>query len=82
MKATISSALVLGAAMLVFTTSCKKEDPQLGQPPTAADAAFTYQASATNDNIIEFIDRTNQLKANKLTSKPYTIVVNLNVIIG
>lgn len=35
--------------------SCKKKDePTLGDPPTAADAEFTYQPSATNPNIIEF----------------------------
>jgi len=54
MKKIISTALLLGASMLIFTTSCKKDEPTIGQPPTAADAAFTYQASASNDNIIEF----------------------------
>lgn len=43
--------------VLVFAlniSSCKKDDPQLGDPPTAADAEFTVQVSAENDNIIEF----------------------------
>lgn len=35
-------------------SACKKDEPTLGQPPTAADAAFTYQPSAANANIIEF----------------------------
>lgn len=34
--------------------SCKKEDPKLGEPPTTADAQFTFQPSAANPNIIEF----------------------------
>lgn len=63
MKTIISTALLVGASMLVFTTSCKKEEPTLGQPPTPADAAFTYQASATNDNIIEFTAANSSLQA-------------------
>jgi PKD repeat protein len=38
--------------MLLF--ACKKENPQLGPEPTAADAAFVYTPSAGNANIIEF----------------------------
>ena len=47
------SYFCLGLTLLVLI-SCKKEDPQLGDAPTNADAAFTFQASATNDNIINF----------------------------
>jgi PKD repeat protein len=55
MKSTkFSMSLIFGAALLVFASSCKKEEPSLGSPPSAADAAFTYMASAANANIIEF----------------------------
>lgn len=47
----------------VGLVSCKKHDPQLGDPPTAADAEFTYQASATNDNIIEFTASNSEMRA-------------------
>lgn len=48
-----SWALLIPA--LVFTSSCNKDDePDLGDPPTAADAAFTYQPSASSPNVIEF----------------------------
>ncbi|MDG0974616.1 MAG: PKD domain-containing protein [Crocinitomicaceae bacterium] len=40
---------------VVSVVSCKKKDePTLGDPPTAADAEFTYQPSTANPNIIEF----------------------------
>lgn len=50
------ASLWLGLGLLVVATSCKDDDdnPSLGQPPTQADAAFTYQASANSDNVIEF----------------------------
>lgn len=47
-------SLILGAIMLVFTTSCKKDEPTLGAPPSQSDAEFTYQPSSLNANIIEF----------------------------
>lgn len=40
--------------LFVASSSCKKDEPSLGQPPSAEDAAFTYQPSSTSDNIIEF----------------------------
>jgi hypothetical protein len=43
--------LLLGS---LATISCKKYEPTLGDPPKPEDAAFTYAASATSDNIIEF----------------------------
>ena len=46
--------LLLFALALITVISCKKKDPQLGEAPTAADAAFTYLPSAANANIIEF----------------------------
>jgi len=44
---------------MVFTfiallSSCKKDEPELAAPPTAADAVFTYTPSAQTDNILEF----------------------------
>ena len=45
--------LLLSIALLTIT-ACKKNNPQLGEVPTQADAAFTYQSSAANANIIEF----------------------------
>jgi PKD repeat protein len=63
MKKIISSALMIGASVLVLTTSCKKEEPTLGAPPTAADAAFTYQPSTANANIIEFKASNSSLQA-------------------
>lgn len=50
MKAT----LFLSSAFIFVLFSCKKLNPQLGDPPTLADASFTYAASAGNANIIEF----------------------------
>jgi len=49
------TGLWLSMGLIVIASSCKEDDePSLGQPPTSADAAFTYQASATNPNVIEF----------------------------
>tara|TARA_B100001287_G_scaffold176885_1_gene149141 strand:- start:7372 stop:8241 length:870 start_codon:yes stop_codon:yes gene_type:complete len=43
------------AFVLLFSLySCKKENPQLGAPPTEADALFTYAPSDTNTNVIIF----------------------------
>ena len=49
-RAIFTAALGLALAF----SACKKDEPILGQPPTAADAAFTYTPSAANANIIEF----------------------------
>ncbi len=54
MSTKFSMSIILGAALLVFVSSCKKEEPSLGAPPSAADAAFTFTPSAANANIIEF----------------------------
>lgn len=45
--------LLFGALPFLFQ-SCNEYDPELGDPPTADDARFSYTASADNDNIIEF----------------------------
>ena len=47
----LSSATIL---ILLISLGCKKDAPELGDPPTDADAAFTFEASAQSDNIIEF----------------------------
>lgn len=42
--------------MLMLTLAafaCKEDDPQLGTPPTEADAEFTYAPTETSDNILE-----------------------------
>lgn len=46
---------ILLALPILATVGCKKTpEPTLPDPPTAADAAFTYAASATSENIINF----------------------------
>lgn len=46
--------LGLTLTLVLFLGSCKKEEePSLGNPPSAADAAFTYEATS-NPNVIEF----------------------------
>lgn len=50
-----SLSWLLGLSFLAVMNSCDKDDDtSIGDPPSQADAAFTYQASASNDNIIEF----------------------------
>ena len=52
---TINTLSVFILSSLVFFSSCRKDpEPTLTEPPTAADAAFSYAPSAANDNIIEF----------------------------
>jgi PKD repeat protein len=51
MKTTLLLILTLGIFSL---TSCKKDNPQLGDPPSVADATFSYAPSAANPNIIDF----------------------------
>lgn len=48
------AVIALATSMALPFTSCKKDEPTLGAPPTAADAKFTFAPSASNDNIIEF----------------------------
>ena len=47
-------ALLFLSVSLFTLQSCKKDLEELGAPPTAADAAFTYSASPESDNIIIF----------------------------
>ena len=51
MKTTLLLILTLGIFSL---TSCKKDNPQLGDPPSDADATFSYAPSTANPNIIDF----------------------------
>ena len=67
MRKTINT-LVYGSfavILMLFTllSSCKKDEPTLGDPPTAADAAFTYTASTTSPNIIVFTASNSSLSA-------------------
>ena len=39
---------------LISFSSCKEEEPELGSAPTSADAEFTYSASSSNPNVINF----------------------------
>lgn len=47
-------ALIFLSLSLFTFQSCQKDLEELGAPPTAADAAFTYSASPESDNIIIF----------------------------
>lgn len=38
----------------MLLVACKKDNPQLGDAPSLADASYTYAPSASNANIIEF----------------------------
>jgi PKD repeat protein len=62
-KRSIFAAFALTTALALSFSSCKKEEPTLGNPPTAADAMFTYQPSAANANIIEFTANNQSLQA-------------------
>lgn len=46
----------LGLGLMVAVTGCKDDDDttSLGQPPTQAQAAFTYAISAANANSVDF----------------------------
>ncbi len=60
MKRLILFSLAIGALSMA---SCKKDDPQLGDAPTEADAQFTYEVSSESDNIIIFTAANSQLTA-------------------
>ena len=51
MKYLVLSVLSIGILSL---TSCKKENPQLGNAPSGSDVVFTYSPTDTSDNIIDF----------------------------
>jgi len=55
MKTIFTPFIAITAAVLLFAVNaCKKENPQLGNPPSDTDALFTYAPSDTNDNVIIF----------------------------
>jgi len=59
-----AARLLIALPFIFWVMGCKKDDPTLGDPPTTADAAFTYAASATSDNIIVFTATNSDLTAN------------------
>ncbi len=60
----MNKAIILSFSfILLFTLGCKKEDPQLGEPPTVEDANFTYKTSAESDNIIIFTATNTEVRA-------------------
>jgi len=58
-----AARLLIALPFIFWVMGCKKDDPTLGEPPTTADAAFTYAASATSDNIIVFTATNSDLTA-------------------
>lgn len=54
---------ILVALLFVGISSCKREDPTLGDPPSEADAAFTYTESATSPNILNFVGTNPDVRA-------------------
>lgn len=38
--------------LTMVTLACKEDDPQLGLPPTAQDASFTFEPTEESDNIL------------------------------
>ena len=49
-----STSIVTLLIVMTLVNSCRKERPEMGPEPTAADAEFTITPSASNPNIIEF----------------------------
>ena len=49
MKEIITNSRIIVIALIfgLVSVSCKKENPTLGQPPSASDAAFTYAPTDT-----------------------------------
>lgn len=46
--------LLLTALTSLVWSACEKDEPNMGGPPSLADAAFTYIATTESENIIEF----------------------------
>jgi PKD repeat protein len=61
-KLAFTSFTMMTMLFLLFS-SCKKDEPTIGDPPTAADAAFTYTESSTSANIIQFTATNSSLSA-------------------
>lgn len=60
-----SKLWLLGLGFMAIAISCNKEDelPTIGDPPSEADAQFTYMASAASANVIEFTAANTSLDA-------------------
>ncbi|MGM0580404.1 MAG: PKD domain-containing protein [Bacteroidota bacterium] len=48
------SKFMMIAALFIFMSCDEEEEPTLVEAPTEADAAFTFEATAESDNILEF----------------------------
>ena len=46
--------LIAAIGLAVGISACEEDEPTLGDPPSEADAKFTWAPSATNPNIIDF----------------------------
>lgn len=46
--------IVFSICLILGIVSCQKDHPEMGNPPSVADAQFSFAASANNANIIEF----------------------------
>lgn len=55
--------MLIALPFIFWAMGCKKDDPTLGDPPTEADAQFTYAVSAESDNIINFTASNSSLTA-------------------
>lgn len=58
----MKNKLLFSLSMLLLITACKKNDPQLGDPPSLADATFNYTPSLANTNIIELTANNSNLQ--------------------
>jgi PKD repeat protein len=45
--------ILLSLSLIIGLISCQKDRPEMGNPPSDADAQFSYVVSASNANIIE-----------------------------
>lgn len=62
MKRIIYSAIwILCIQVVLF--GCKEDDPALGEAPSSADAAFTFEYDEANPNIVHFTTNTTGFKA-------------------
>ena len=49
----MKKTLFLIASISMLFMGCKKDNPQLGNPPTLAEASFTYSVSSTSANVLD-----------------------------
>ncbi len=50
----LSKYLILVGVTALFTTACREDRPEIGDPPSASEANFSYTPSANTPNIINF----------------------------